>query len=81
MEFEWLVIITNTLVSIGLFTATLYRIKIEKDHVKTIVENANAAKKLELLKKAVEKEKDIILGMKNGEEMYDMLKSLLSELN
>lgn len=61
------------------FMATLYRIKLERDQVKTIKRSANAMLRLEAIKDAIEREKDMIVEMRDGKEFYDMLKCLFEE--
>lgn len=51
----------NLVVTVALFIATLYRIKIEKKSVDVTIQNARARKSLEMLKRIVEREKDLIL--------------------
>lgn len=58
---------------------TAYRIKIERDQIKVIKRNAEAMRKLETVKDAIEREKDMIMELKNGEEFYDMLKCLFGD--
>jgi hypothetical protein len=78
IDTDW-VIIGNMLVAIGLFIATLYRIKIEKDQVRVVIKNAVSAQKLQEVRRILEKEKDIILEMKDGKEIYEMLKCIFVE--
>ena len=80
MDIASIVILANTLTSIGLFIATLYRIKIERDQIRTTVENAKAVRKLEILRKIVELEKDQILEM-NGKEVLEFLKEVCKDEN
>lgn len=61
------------------FMATLYRIKLERDQVKTIKRSANAMLRLKAIKDAIEREKDMIVEMRDGKEFYDMLKCLFEE--
>ena len=77
--FEDVVIIGNTLVMLATFIATLYRIKIERDHVKVTQSNAEALQRLRTIRRAIENEKDTILEMKDGKEFYDMLKCLFED--
>ena len=57
----WHVYLLNLVVTVALFIATLYRIKIEKKSVDVTVQNATARNSLEMLKRIVEREKDLIL--------------------
>ena len=57
----WHVYLLNLVVTVALFVATLYRIKIEKKSVDVFVQNARARRSLEMLKRIVEREKDLIL--------------------
>ena len=57
----WNVYLLNLVVTVALFIATLYRIKIEKKSVDVTVQNARARNSLEMLKRIVEREKDLIL--------------------
>ena len=57
----WNVYLLNLVVTVALFIATLYRIKIEKKSVDVTAQNARARKSLEMLKRIVEREKDLIL--------------------
>ena len=42
VDIEIIVIITNTLVVLATFIATLYRIKIERDQIRTVKKEAQA---------------------------------------
>ena len=57
----WHVYLLNLVVTVALFIATLYRIKIEKKSVDVTIQNARARNSLEILKRIVEREKDLIL--------------------
>lgn len=78
MEPVDIVLICNVLVSIGLFLATLYRIKIEREQVKTIIRNAKSAEKLETIKKVVQKERSEICKM-NGGELMEFLEQVFKD--
>ncbi len=72
MEIEATVIISNTLVMLATFLATLYRIKIERDHVKTVKKNVEASGCLESLKKYAKTERSMLSSM-NKEDMNEFL--------
>lgn len=73
-----LIILGNMVVSIGLFIATLFRIKIEHDQVKIIIKNAQSAEKLRLIRETIMREKDLII-TSSPEEIYDLFLNLLKE--
>lgn len=70
-----IILLSNALVTIGLFLATLYRIKIEKSQIEVLIENAKAAETLRELKNAVVREEELIRKM-SGEEFIDFLKKV-----
>lgn len=57
------IIISNLVVMVGLFVATLYRIKIEREQIKTTIQNAKYAEKFKMLHSTIEREKDEIMTM------------------
>lgn len=61
---------------LAMLIATLYRIKLERDQVKTVKGNVDAMHKLRNIKEVIEKEKDLILELKDGKEFYKLLKCL-----
>jgi hypothetical protein len=63
MEMEAVVIISNTLVMLATFLATLYRIKIEHDHARTVKQNAKAKGCLESLRKYAKTERNMLSSM------------------
>jgi hypothetical protein len=69
----------NLVVTVALFVATLYRIKIEKKSVDVSIQNARARKSLEILKRIVEREKDLIL--EDPEEFIKFLKEYCGNEN
>jgi RNA polymerase-interacting CarD/CdnL/TRCF family regulator len=73
-----IVIVTNTLVVLATFVATLYRIKIERDHIETVKKTAQAKKCLESLRKYIKAERDSIskLDEKELNEFLDYLERL-----
>jgi len=75
----WHVYLLNLVVTVALFIATLYRIKIEKRSVDVTVQNARARNSLEMLKRIVEREKDLIL--EDPEEFIKFLKEYCGNEN
>jgi len=75
----WHVYLLNLVVTVALFIATLYRIKIEKKSVDVTVQNARARNSLEMLKRIVEREKDLIL--EDPEEFIKFLKEYCGNEN
>lgn len=63
MDLEIIVIVSNTLVVLATFLATLYRIKIERDQIRTVKQNVNATECLESLRKYVKTERNSLIGM------------------
>ncbi len=78
MDITIIVIVTNTLVVLATFIATLYRIKIERDHIQTIKKTAHAKECLESLRKYIKAERDSIgkLDEKELNEFLDYLEKL-----
>ena len=72
VELEIIVIITNTLVVLATFIATLYRIKIERDQIKTVKREAQATECLEAFRKYIKSERDSITKM-NPKELAAFL--------
>jgi len=72
---EYTILISNLLVTIGLFLVTAYRVKIEKKQINILIKNANAAEKIKMLKQTIKKEKDEILKM-NSEEILELLEEI-----
>ena len=72
MEIEVAVIISNTLVMLATFLATLYRIKIERDHVQTVKQNVKAKGCLESLRKYAKTERNMLISM-NSDDMNGFL--------
>jgi hypothetical protein len=72
MEIEVAVIISNTLVMLATFLATLYRIKIERDHVQTVKQNVKAKGCLESLRKYTKTERNMLISM-NRDDMNGFL--------
>ena len=63
MEMEAIVIVSNTLMMFATFLATLYRIKIERESVKTVKENVKAKDCLESLRKYAKTERNLLTSM------------------
>jgi len=63
MNLEIIVIITNTLVVLATFLATLYRIKIERDQIQTVKQNTEAKECLEALRKQIKIERNSLICM------------------
>jgi len=72
MEIEVAVIISNTLVMLATFLATLYTIKIERDHVQTVKQNVKAKGCLESLRKYAKTERNMLISM-NRDDMNGFL--------
>ncbi|MFB3889015.1 MAG: hypothetical protein ACE14S_05950 [Candidatus Bathyarchaeia archaeon] len=73
-----IVIITNTLVVLATFIATLYRIKIERDQIQTVKKNVQARECLENFRKYIKAERNTISNMNQRElkEFLDYLEKL-----
>ena len=73
-----IVIVSNTLVVFATFLATLYRIKIERDQVRTFKENVSSSQCLESFRKYVKAERSTILNMDKIEleKFVDYLENL-----
>ena len=63
MEIETIVIVSNTLMMFATFLATLYRIKIERESVKTVKENVKAKGCLESLRKYTKTERTLLTSL------------------
>ncbi len=72
LDYTVIVIITNTLVVLATFIATLYRIKIERDQVQTLKKNASAKECLASLRMKIRVERDSISQM-NDRELHEFL--------
>jgi hypothetical protein len=72
MDTEAIVIISNTLVMFATFLATLYRIKIEREHVQTVKQNVKAKECLESLRKYTKTERNLLACM-NKEDLNGFL--------
>ncbi|MCW4046960.1 MAG: hypothetical protein NWE99_05285 [Candidatus Bathyarchaeota archaeon] len=69
---ELIVIVSNTLVVFATFLATLYRIKIERDQIRTIKQDVKAKECLDALRKYVKAERSSLSNM-DREELKDFL--------
>ncbi len=78
MDYTVIVIITNTLVVLATFIATLYRIKLEREQIRTVKRNVQAKECLESLRKYIKAERDSIRNMSEQElrEFLDYLERL-----
>ncbi len=72
MDLEIIVIVSNTLVVLATFLATLYRIKIERDQIQTVKRNVEAKECLDSLRKYIKTERKSLICM-NKEELKDFL--------
>jgi hypothetical protein len=72
MDLEVIVIISNTLVMFAAFLATLYRIKIERDQIRTIKQDVKAKECLESLRKYIKTERHSLACM-NKEDLNGFL--------
>ena len=75
MSLEVIVIISNTLVVLATFLATLYRIKIERDQIQTVKRNVEAKECLESLRKYIKAERKSLMCM-NKDELKEFLEYL-----
>jgi hypothetical protein len=72
MDLEIIVIISNTLVVLASFLATLYRIKIEREQIRTFKQDVKAKECLESLRKYIKTERSSITCM-NEEDLKTFL--------
>jgi hypothetical protein len=72
IDLSLIVIITNTLVVLATFIATLYRIKIERDQIQTVKKNVQAKECLDSLRKYIKAERSSLSCM-NKEELNEFL--------
>jgi len=72
VDITLIVIVTNTLVVLATFVATLYRIKIERDQIRTLKRNMQSKQCLESLRKYVKAERTSISCM-NEQELKSFL--------
>jgi len=78
VDISLIVIVSNTLVVFATFLATLYRIKIERDQIRTFKENVSSNQCLESFRKYVKAERNSILHMDKVEleKFIDYLEKL-----
>jgi hypothetical protein len=78
MDLEIIVIVSNTLVVLATFLATLYRIKIEREQVQTVKQEAKAKECLESLRKYIKAERNSLACMDKEEfkEFLDYLEDI-----
>ncbi len=81
VDYSLIVILTNTLVVLATFIATLYRIKIEREQIQTIKHNTQAKECLHSLQKYIKAERGSITKMNEQElkEFLDYLEKLGGE--
>jgi hypothetical protein len=72
MDLEIIVIISNTLVVLATFIATLYRIKIEREQIRTVKKDVKAKECLESLRRYIKTERKSLISM-NKEELKEFL--------
>ncbi len=72
LDLSLIVIVTNTLVVLATFIATLYRIKIERDQIQTVKKNVQAKECLDSLRKYIKAERSSLSCM-NKEELNEFL--------
>lgn len=72
MEIEAVVIISNTFFMFATLLATLYRIRIEREHMQTVKQNVKAKVCLESLRKYAKTERNMLSTM-NKEDMEGFL--------
>lgn len=67
MNLELIVVISNTILVLGTFIATLYRIKIERDQIRTVKLNVKAKECIAELRKYVRTERRSLIEMDKDE--------------
>ena len=67
VDITLIVIVSNTLVVFATFLATLYRIKIERDQIRTVKQEKKATECLDAFRKYVKAERDSITKMDKQE--------------
>jgi len=67
VDLALIVIVSNTLVVLATFLATLYRIKIERDQIRTVKQEVKATDCLDAFRKYVKTERDSITKMDKQE--------------
>jgi hypothetical protein len=78
VDISLIVIVSNTLVVFATFLATLYRIKIERDQIRTFKKNVSAVQCLEAFRKYVKTERCELVEMDKVEleKFMDYLEKL-----
>jgi uridine kinase len=67
VDISLIVIVSNTLVVFATFVATLYRIKIEREQVRTVKQNVTSNQCLESFRKYVKAERSELVEMNRAE--------------
>jgi len=75
MDLEIIVIISNTILVLGTFIATLYRIKIERDQIRTVKLDVKAKECLTELRKYIKTERHSLAEM-DKEELKSFIEYL-----
>lgn len=75
MDLEFIVIISNTVLVLGTFIATLYRIKIERDQIRTVKLDVKAKECLTELRKYIKTERHSLVEM-DKEELKSFIEYL-----
>ena len=78
VDISLIVIVSNTLVIFATFVATLYRIKIERDQIRTFKQNVSSSQCLESFRKYVKAERIELADMDKVElkQFLDYLEKL-----
>ena len=78
VDISIIVIVSNTLVVFATFLATLYRIKIEREQIRTFKDNVNSSLCLESFRKYVKAERNELSKMDQAEleKFLDYLEKL-----
>jgi len=78
VDISLIVIVSNTLVVLATFVATLYRIKIEREQIRTFKENVSASQCLDSFRKYVKAERVELVDMDRAEleKFLDYLEKL-----
>jgi hypothetical protein len=72
IDITLIVIVTNTLVVLATFIATLYRIKIEREQIQTLKKNTQARECLEEFRRYIKAERGSV-GEMNAQELKEFL--------
>jgi len=75
MDLDLIVIISNTVLVLGTFIATLYRIKIERDQIRTVKLDVKAKECLTELRKYIKTERHSLVEM-DKEELKSFIEYL-----